>query len=84
MPSSATHPDCAATAYLVAPQLTLLDVRGCPRACSPNAFEHVSRLAQLQHLRQVAEWESTSTAFPWLNTCPPSKLGRVPGSPSLS
>ncbi|KAL4428019.1 hypothetical protein ABPG75_002108 [Micractinium tetrahymenae] len=31
-------------------QLTLLDIRGCSRACSPHAFEHISRLSQLQHL----------------------------------
>ncbi|KAL4445377.1 hypothetical protein ABPG77_011202 [Micractinium sp. CCAP 211/92] len=33
--------------------LTLLDIRGCHRACAPHAFDHVSRLAQLQHLRQA-------------------------------
>ncbi|PSC75547.1 receptor-type [Micractinium conductrix] len=31
-------------------QLTLLDLRGCPHACSPAAFTHLSRITSLQHL----------------------------------
>jgi hypothetical protein len=32
-------------------KLTALDIRGCPRACGPAAFHHLSRLTALRSLR---------------------------------
>lgn len=41
---------CLLTCLRLYVQLTEIDVRGCPRACTPTAFGHLSRLHHLRRL----------------------------------